>query len=290
MSSRASYVVIDRGVVGIHYDKWGARDIARELFTGPAAAVARFLARERSGTLETDVWCEGGAVVDIDRRSLLFFGSQEHLGEPPVQRAVVEVIAGRWPEWRVRWAFEGVADFAQALALPVSSVVAPLGKRANGVPAWACPTATLAVVVSVAQHRRTHLSALHPWFRELVECGPDAIVGAATAAEDVRHMSWARGRGGPSRSTFESASRTYAANGFPSGGLHFDVAERRLRYWTRWPSTFRHAAAQAREWVGWRVECLNDRFEEHVALCHGRLSIESQAHDEALREALGHVE
>jgi hypothetical protein len=78
------------------------------------APVADELRRVPEGWLD-DVWCEGAALVDRDRRVLLWFTDpSEEWVDQIVARDVLELT---WPGWDVRWAFDGVGDLQEYLGL-----------------------------------------------------------------------------------------------------------------------------------------------------------------------------
>ena len=52
------------------------------------------------------VWADGGALVDLDERRLLFFGD-ELMTTMPERRAMLGVLALTWPDYSVGWAYGG---------------------------------------------------------------------------------------------------------------------------------------------------------------------------------------
>ncbi|WP_426503647.1 hypothetical protein ACPPVO_39330 [Dactylosporangium sp. McL0621] len=131
MGNRANYVVIERGETSLGWSRWGATRIVADLLAGPEAATAALRPSEPSefpppntaealqwtgitpvDELMTDVYCEGAALIDHDRRVLLAFE------QPDDYATFVDGLAGlveAWPGWHVRWAFDGVLDIAAYL-------------------------------------------------------------------------------------------------------------------------------------------------------------------------------
>ncbi|MEV4508187.1 hypothetical protein AB0K00_04425 [Dactylosporangium sp. NPDC049525] len=131
MGNRANYVVIAQGETVLGWSRWGATSIVADLLAGPAAATAALRPAEPpeplppdsvealrwSGVtpvdeLMTDVYCEGAALIDHDRRVLLAFEETDDYV------TFVDGLAGlveAWPGWHVRWAFDGVLDVAAYL-------------------------------------------------------------------------------------------------------------------------------------------------------------------------------
>jgi hypothetical protein len=196
-------------------------------------------------------------------------------------------MAHAWNGWEVRWAYEGVADFARSVGLPVDAVVPKRDRKPSWQPTWACPFAGAASLVSIVIDGRCGLYPLRPIFNDLVECGADAILTVARAldedGQDAEKLVWKEPTaGGPPRSTFDRATKTWVARpGFPDAGLHLDVGRRHLQYWTRRPNTIRHWAPA--RWPGWAFASLEDRFEEHVALTPDRIVLDVPPRERVLR-------
>jgi hypothetical protein len=75
MGHRANYIIIQNGDWDLFYDHWGAQSVSHDLFHGPELALERIREKDRVEDRELldDVWCEGGASIDVDRKRLLFF-------------------------------------------------------------------------------------------------------------------------------------------------------------------------------------------------------------------------
>jgi hypothetical protein len=54
------------------------------------------------------LWADGGTVVDLDRRRVLFFGD-ELMVEMAERRALMSVLAQVWPDYAICWAYDGTA-------------------------------------------------------------------------------------------------------------------------------------------------------------------------------------
>lgn len=120
MGHRASYVIVRGGEPRIFASRFGAQTVGRDLFAGPEEAIALVESLTPDDQLYTHVWCEGGAFVDEDARTLLFFGDDYHCALStclPLRRAFLAVLAERWPGWDVRWAHQGVVDFELRLGM-----------------------------------------------------------------------------------------------------------------------------------------------------------------------------
>ena len=56
-------------------------------------------------------WADGGAVVDLDRRRVLFFG-EPLMVEMNERRALMGVLATVWPDYEICWAYDGTEELA----------------------------------------------------------------------------------------------------------------------------------------------------------------------------------
>jgi hypothetical protein len=123
MGSRAQYVVVEHGAWTLHFSHWGASCLADDLAFGPQAATRCFRAaratddadRVRADAWLDDVWCEGAALVDHDRRILLWFS--DAVCDWDEWTAAQAVLARTWPGWDVRWAHDGLGDLHVHLGL-----------------------------------------------------------------------------------------------------------------------------------------------------------------------------
>jgi hypothetical protein len=57
------------------------------------------------------MWAGGGALIDLDRRRLLFFG-ESLMVDMPIRRALMTVLAELWPDFEIGWAYDGTMELA----------------------------------------------------------------------------------------------------------------------------------------------------------------------------------
>ncbi len=74
MGARADYMLIEDGAIDIYYDKWGAQGVPAVVIDGSEATIASIRELAPTESLMDDIWAEGGILLDMDRRELLFFG------------------------------------------------------------------------------------------------------------------------------------------------------------------------------------------------------------------------
>ena len=113
MGNRANFVIVKDQDWQLYYSHWAGCRMVDALIGGPDLAL-RYANSLRP--CEKDEWCDptwadGGAVVDLDRRRLLFFG-EELMVEMPERRAVMSVLAAVWTDYAVCWAYDGTAELA----------------------------------------------------------------------------------------------------------------------------------------------------------------------------------
>jgi hypothetical protein len=266
MGQRADLIVIENGNAEIYYTHHRANTLDHDLFWGPRYALGFIRAQRRmeTGELLDDVWAEGGAVMDLDRKRLHWFGGEDIISDVSLRRVHGQLLAKVWSGWIVRWAEGGVADIAGGLGIPLTKVLSA-NKEPPAVP-WGirAPVATETdpdMSHSVASVRTSdgdiRLAMLHGPCGDLLYCGPDL----ASAIEDsgwptYLELNWFR-------------------DCIQDDGLHIDARLRRIDFWTASP--IRSADVQRRVascWPGWTVKWHGSRFESQIELTEGRLRIE----------------
>jgi hypothetical protein len=114
MGARAQYVVVENRTWQRYYSHWAANRVVDDLLPGPVAATRCFRANQEIDEWLDDVWCEGAALVDHDRRILLWFAFADSWADHLAARAV---LARTWPGWDVRFAHDGMGDLTDHLGL-----------------------------------------------------------------------------------------------------------------------------------------------------------------------------
>jgi hypothetical protein len=116
MAAIAKYALIREGRTTVLHHNVGAYDVLNLSAAGPALTVGYLDAHldmyGRAGDWgrEPEGWdmdAEGGLLVDIDQRVVLAFTIYTDVAE---RAAYLATVARVWPGWRVRWAYDGVAD------------------------------------------------------------------------------------------------------------------------------------------------------------------------------------
>lgn len=246
MGQRANLILEDDEGYDLYYSHWRAHSLDCDLFWGPDAAI-EFIQRQRSvadgAEWLDEVWAEGGAVVDLAERSLLWFGGEDVLHDVPLRRVHLALMKEMWPGWEVRWAHEHIWELAnyvghggEALLRGDANAYLPKIHHPEE-PDW------LSFVLSLrGSDGRWKLHAYDTLEQEAALAGPGwlAALGAADLPE-----------------TYDYAART---DTFPQGGLHIDEAARRVDVWLA-PAAAAFERRLKYAWPGWDVRWHRDRFE-----------------------------
>lgn len=121
MGHRASYAIKENGAVSYYYSHWGANQIHSDFFFGPFPAISLVRSTSPDNQLLDDRWCEGGACIDIDKKSILLFGDIGY--EFSFRELFLELLAIAWSGWSVSWAKYGIATIADYLEVPEEIVL-----------------------------------------------------------------------------------------------------------------------------------------------------------------------
>jgi hypothetical protein len=114
MGHRTNYAILDQGQLRLFYSHWGALSVAQDLFWGPEHAIAFITEQEEvdPGRWLDEIWCEGGAALNADTKTLCLFGG-EGIEYPDAARdAYIELLGALWGQhgWSVSWAHAGIHD------------------------------------------------------------------------------------------------------------------------------------------------------------------------------------
>jgi hypothetical protein len=272
MGQRANIVIVHEGEYSLFYNHFGGDTLASWLFWGPERVpemVDSYTAVDADQWLNTS-WAEGGALVDDQRRTLLFFSSDEGLHEIlydiRYRRVFVELMQHIWRGWTVRWAHAGMVELAEYVGVPRAQVrgktdfleishLNPPKIHMRGTSRWAW-VRTIGSFVFVDGSL-----ALFP-LQEDIE---DYLVTGERLMELAE-----RDRVSPTLDLDQWPVR------FPTGGFHIDVAQRSLFYWWGGPwgtETPVYVDELAAHWPGWDLHPLEDQYEAHMRLTQQQLHL-----------------
>lgn len=246
MGNRANFVVMKDRNWQLYYSHWAGCRILDALIGGPELALryARSLRQCAPNEWVDPLWADGGAVVDLDRRRVLFFGD-ELMVDMAERRAMMHVLAAVWPDYAICWAYDGTAELARYVGAELPPCRWDKQPRLR----LARDRNTLCHLVSVVD--ATGQLRMWPlwWHFSQAWHGP-AVLDKLP------------GRG----------VRSLTLGTIPEGGLHIDVPRNTVGAWQTTDSmgVFRELPDL---WSGWQTECWEDRFEEQALRCKGALRI-----------------
>jgi hypothetical protein len=246
---RANYVLVDDGGFSLFYSHWGANRVDRDFFWGPAHALDFVRKQDPTNEWLDEVWCEGGALIDVPKRVLLFFGGEDICHDPLRHRVTLALMRRPWAGWTVSWAREGLGDFADHLGLSRDLVSSGSGPDArdladlDGEPLdWPSGVVSLRLADGRVAIHRVVFDA-----RELFDFGPGVVDRLAARPGSATMTVSLHGEGGA------------------CGGIHLDVAARQITLWSPGYDKVRRA------WAGWQLVHHGDRFEAHEEATGGAL-------------------
>ncbi|KUN29446.1 hypothetical protein AQJ23_01325 [Streptomyces antibioticus] len=218
-----------------YYSHWAADRVVDDLLPGPVAATRCFRANREIDEWLDDVWCEGAALVDHDRRILLWFAFADSWADHLAARAV---LARTWPGWDVRFAHDGMGDLTDHLGL---------GRDLTRSPGW-FETFEPSGFAATEFTEPCSVASLRL---------PDGSVRAwGSDWEPIEHLA-----GGPGLIDLIAASpNSPALTDMPYGGVHFDPEARTVSLWAV------QNVAGIHNWPlpGWENWVLDFRGDDHT--------------------------
>jgi hypothetical protein len=208
------------------------------LIAGPDMAERYILAQEVGKFWTDELWADGGLVLDLAERRLLFFG-EELMTTMNERRAMFEVLAITWPGYSISWTYDATAE----IAAYVDASFPMRDKPSRPELKLADDTAHMHHLVTVVGDD----GALRAW---------PLWWGSSAAWHGPQLLSMLPG---PGQHALELGM-------LPESGIHVDVADKTLGLWLTnpVPGLFRWLAQL---WPGWRIEQWDDRYEEHLLRC-----------------------
>lgn len=246
MGNRANFVIVQDHDWQLYYSHWAGCRMLDALIGGPDLALgyAASLRRWEKNDWCAATWADGGAVVDLDRRRVLFFG-EPLMVEMNVRRALISALATVWPGYEICWAYDGTEELAGCVGAqlrPYEWNRQPTLKLARG-RNHLCHL--IAVVDAEGQLRFWPLW----WHLSKAWHGPallDKLPGPGI--------------------------RRIKLGTIPEGGAHIGLRRKTLGAWQT-ADTMGFFQALPELWPGWQTEVGEDRYEEHVKRCDGALRV-----------------
>lgn len=238
MGNRANLVLVDGDSWQLRYSHWAGCRMLDALIAGPEMAKRYILAQKVASFWTDELWADGGLVLDLTERRLLFFGD-ELMSTMNERRAMFEALTILWPGYSISWMYDGTAELAafvnasiplhDSLSRPELVVAEDTSKLHH-------------LVTVIGQDGRLRAWPLH-WGSSAAWHGPeliDKLPGAGRRAMKLGIL--------------------------PESGVHVDVPGKNLGVWLTTPSPgLLRSLPQL--WPGWRVQMWGDRYKEHLLRC-----------------------
>lgn len=169
---------------------------------------------DESGWLD-DVWAEGGAILDLDKRKLIFYGGEDILYDIPLRNFYLKLMRKIWYEWDIQWAHGGIVDLATYVGYPKDKVLTGTKDDWNNLSL--APPEEKAWVNTVASIKFSQNELLlFPLCEEVgvyLSYGPDLIkkIDKSDGYKSISLEEWSME--------------------FPTGGFHMDISSKRMAFW-----------------------------------------------------------
>lgn len=279
MGHRASYAIIEDGRVELFFSRWGGKTIVADLLVGPDAATAmirppvprtpppdddlpaRLLWNGPDPVTELldDVFCEGAALIDHDRRVVLAYQWME---DYPEFAAAIAGLGAAWPGWQVRWAFDGIGDLAAYLGQDRLTVRSKYEKDAYDLGPFYGPARRGEFPREVDEE----WDFLHCVLSVRHEDGSMDLYASGLSIDDMALPTPAAFDGWP------SGYPTLHCAEIPRCGIHVDFRSRSAGVWTI-DALKGYLDDAEKKWPGWRWTLWGGDIHRQVAACDGRLTV-----------------
>ena len=258
MGQRANLLIVTGGSYEMYYTHHRANTLDHDLFWGPDYALGFIRAQRRVDPSEwlDDVWAEGGAVMDLDRRSLLWFGGEDVMCDVPYRRMHQRLMADVWAGWQVRWASTGILELAEHVGRPLSSAQSRAAEPPPAVDLGPGNEPDLCQTIGTVRLSSgdTRVSLIAADFEDILAAGSAAAAAIGTVPwPSTLDLDW----------TADGCRQT--------SGFHFDVAAREVDCWMAEPVDVNRWARD--RWPGWTLTAHRDRFESQLERTAGHLRV-----------------
>jgi len=268
MGMRANLVIVRGQDWCLYYDHWCANRLDNELFWGPLPAAEFIEQREplsdRDDWLD-EIWCEGAAVLDEDRKVLVWFGGENIFYDILDRRAFLDLMRCQWQGWEIRWAAGGIVEVGAYLGLPAEKFLADTTPEDGFWINTEYPEKN-DILITVRQQGRCLAGRVCGDVNAL-ELGSSQLALLLDVAREPALL-WTGDRS--------------------NGGVHIDLDARSLYYWLASPA----AGIDDRvgfSWSEWQTVWLRDRFEEHLRLAAIDIRLPQRDLAELQRSQLHHL-
>lgn len=258
MGQRANLITVESGEYTVRYDHWCANRLDEILFWGAGYALEFFDAQEQvgdEGWLD-DVWAEGGAVLDLDKKHLLWWGGEDILYELPLRRLYLKLQAKVWNGWTIEWAHRGIVDLAEYVGYPKEKVLSngensdePVEVKLAEKPSWATTLGNLETVEGESK-----LFVLNYDCENYLFNGTN-LIAQCRALLGLKKIIW----------TEWEENRE-----FPQGGFRIDEKHKSVEFWS--VRDCPNVVPELKKlWDGWEIVWHQDNYEFQIEILGERV-------------------
>lgn len=249
MGQRANLILVRNGTYELYYSHWCANTLSSDLFWGPEETLSFIEGQQPTEEWLDDRWAEGGVIMDIDQKLLLWYGGEDIMYDIPLKRQLFALMQPLWIGWELRWAKAGIVDMAIYLNYPLEQVrsveyTAELTSLIEPEPKGGFIRTIASIVFPNGDLRIFPLSET---FDECLLAGPSFIesISPASGQQELRVAEW--------------------SEDFPDQGFHLDTRLRTLDIWYAGDESdiITHVG---KCWPDWTVTDLADHYEVQSGL------------------------
>jgi hypothetical protein len=257
MGHRANLIIVEDNAFTLRYDHWVSNRLDDVLFWGSKYALEYIEAQElvgENGWLN-DVWAEGGVVLDLDKKTLLWFGGEDVAWDVPLRNVFLELQKKIWSDWNIEWAFRGIVDIAEYVGYDKEKVISPKTEDTDVTDMTFPERLDWTDIVGAIKFadRTTKLFPLAGNVQRFLKNGKNII-------EQGKNL------GG-----FESIVWTEISNdSFPSGGFIIDETQKTVEFWLA-KECSDVLNELRRFWDAWDIDWRLDNYNFQVEKLQGNL-------------------
>lgn len=250
-------IVVENGEWQGYDWHWADRRILDMFIGGPELALRHLASFRRSDDRDFyDLMPDrSGAVLDLDRRRLLFFGD-DLMGHVPHRRVLLAALAELWTGFQVGWAYGGTRELAAYVGLDCPPGDFDREPRIEVTPDRYSPCKVISVAGPDGGVR----------FWPLVEYSHPEVYGPSLLDMLPRR-----------------ARPKLSLRAVPVSGVHVDPSRKAVAVWQT-VDTAGMLDQLPEIWAGWDFEFWEDRYEEQLARCGDALRIPARRLSAEIRE------
>lgn len=267
MGHRANLIIVRNHSYELYYSHWCANTLPKNIFWGEQYAI-KFIEMQTKvdeSRWLNDAWAEGGAILDADKKKVMFYGGEDIRYNIPLRDLYVKLMGYIWEGWEIKWAYEGIVDLAAYVGYPKEKVLT--GRKNDCAHTSLAPPEEKDWVDTVASVKFSPnemlLFPLWGGIDNYLPYGPDLVnrIDKAYGYPRISLSEW--------------------SHDFPIGGFHIDMERRRLEFWHA--NVIPNISQQLQEkWSDWEVVNHYGDYESQCRCTDGLLQFQDMSHHHLL--------